>query len=268
MKSYIKTVIFQSQVQTLGSYPSKFLCDNGKVYIVKHSENGRVRRELINEWLGTSIAELCGVFVPPSCVVDIMPESVPIDTVFERMRPSGIGFGSELLPLSTNINDVLFRERDFSKFALAEQLIRIIALDIWLHNNDRTINNPNVLVHQEQATMRLYAIDHARIFNGFSYDSLARLEIINESPTLFDTLLLYSTTRKAQKILGLFFEPMLEKIVQVIQAIPEHSIERIFSVLPPEYSINSSEQEIIFQYLIQRQQRLGDFFTDLVREEL
>lgn len=266
MMERVKTVLFTEQLKTSGSYPCKFACDNGKVYIVKHSENGKNSRELINEWFGSAFAMLCGVAVPPTAVVEIMPDSIPIDFDFQRMIPRGIGFGSEMLIDSKNINEFLFRKQDLSKFAIPEQLLRIIIFDVWLHNNDRTVNNQNVLVYQTNKRLSLYAIDHTRIFNDFQYPMLRRDDILNEPPTLYDTLLPYKITIHARQSLALFFEPILEEILQEIITIPQSKIEELFSTLPVEYSLSNDEQDILLQYITKRQHLLGDFLTELVRE--
>ncbi len=237
------------------------------MYIVKHSENGSKHRELVNEWFGSAFALLCGVAVPPTAVVEITPNSIPTDFDFQRMIPRGIGFGSEMLIDSKNINEFLFKERDLSKFAIPEQLLRIIIFDVWLHNNDRTVNNQNVLVHQKNKRLSLCAIDHTRIFNGYSYPMLLRSEYRDECPTLYDTLLPYDVTIQVRQLLALFFERILEEILQEIVTIPQSKIEEIFSTLPVEYGLSNDEQDILLHYITKRQHLLGDFLTELVREE-
>ena len=76
-------------------------CADGHHYIVKFSNNPQHPRVLVNDWLGTRLAEMIGLPVPVPAIVDVHPwlvEHTPdlrLELCGRRtMFTAGLSFGS------------------------------------------------------------------------------------------------------------------------------------------------------------------------------
>ena len=119
-------------------------CADGHHYIVKFSNNPQHPRVLVNDWLGTRLAEMIGLPVPVPAIVDVHPwlvEHTPdlrVELCGQRtMFTPGLSFGSRYVvsPLEGEVYDYLpeamiGRVRNICIFA------GILALDKWTCNAD------------------------------------------------------------------------------------------------------------------------------------
>jgi hypothetical protein len=119
-------------------------CSDGHYYVVKFQNNPQHTRVLVNDWLGTRLAEMIGLPVPLAAIVDVQPwliEHAPdlrIELGGRRMTiTAGLSFGSRyvLSPLQGEVRDYLpetmiGRVRDLHTFA------GILAFDKWTCNAD------------------------------------------------------------------------------------------------------------------------------------
>ncbi len=117
-------------------------CADGFYYVVKFQNNPQHTRVLVNDWLGTRLAEMIGLPVPVAAIVDVDPwllEHTPdlrIELSGQRMMfTAGLSFGSRYVvsPLEGQIYDYLpegmmSRVRNLGDFA------GVLALDKWTCN--------------------------------------------------------------------------------------------------------------------------------------
>src|ERR1700691_3932802 len=91
-------------------------CADGHYYVVKFQNNPQHTRVLVNDWLGTRLAELSRLPVPVPALVDVyswLLEDTPdlrIDLCGRRtMFPPGLSFGSRYVisPLEGQVYDYL-----------------------------------------------------------------------------------------------------------------------------------------------------------------
>src|SRR5580692_7135998 len=117
-------------------------CADGHYYVVKFQNNPQHTRVLVNDWLGTRLAEMIGLPVPVPAIVDVNPwllEHTP-DLRMElcgrrTMFTAGLSFGSRYVvsPLEGQVFDYLPetmipRVRNLGDFA------GVLALDKWTCN--------------------------------------------------------------------------------------------------------------------------------------
>ncbi len=119
-------------------------CADGHHYVVKFSNNPQHPRVLVNDWLGTRLAEMIGLPVPVPAIVDVHPwlvEHTPdlrVELCGQRtMFTAWLSFGSRYVvsPLEGQVYDylpeeMLGRVRNISSFA------GVLALDKWTCNAD------------------------------------------------------------------------------------------------------------------------------------
>ena len=186
----VLTEIFQKEFETRGSFPSLFDCNDGFRYIVKHSQQGRNYKHLINELIAVQLAKIINLPVPEFALINIKQNILPNDYIFSSGKPSGIGFGSQFLSGSikavTGIETIITFSKS-KKNEIIEDLIKICAFDVWLRNTDCSVNNPNLLLQEAGNVIRLYAIDHSSIFSELNYLNLSRE--IDEIPAIGENLI-------------------------------------------------------------------------------
>lgn len=207
----VRTSIILKEIQTPGSYPCEYYCSDRNTYFVKHSNFGQRRRQVINEFIGSMLADLIELNIPQYAMVEIDDQVLSGSEDFSGGKPTGMGFGSRKLKGINNcLNSIDKLSKNNTKlidYSISQTLLRIILFDMWVKNIDRTVGNPNVLIEELEGSLRLVAIDHAEIFAGLRHSEL-NLEA-NEPSTLEDTLIQHDLFKFAQDNLGVFLTTKL-----------------------------------------------------------
>ena len=117
-------------------------CADGFYYVVKFQNNPQHTRVLVNDWLGTRLAELIGLPVPVAAIVDVHPwllEHTPELRIelcgMRTMFTPGLSFGSRYVvsPLEGQVYDYL-PETMISRVRNLRDFAGILALDKWTCN--------------------------------------------------------------------------------------------------------------------------------------
>ena len=264
----INTQIFIKEYETRGSHPSLFECSDGNQYVVKHSQQGRNYKHLINEFIAVQIAQLVNAPVPDFAIVDIDSSIFPKDFIFEQGLPSGLGFGSKFVskPVKNIVYiDTIIKMVKAKQKKIVEDLISICALDIFLRNNDRSVNNPNLLIEESGAYFGLIAIDHSSIFCELNYNSLH--SEINEIPPVGDTLVDKELFNVLSFEYGLFFNQVKTTVCKSIADISDLKIIEIVNSIPKEWKISAAEKESIINF-IQHRKKIVENHYNLLLEEI
>ena len=265
--SIIITELFVRQIPTTGSHPSLFECSDGDRYVVKDSHLGRNYRHLINEYIAAHLAKAANVPSPEFSLVQINSSIIPDDNYTPRGMPSGLGFGSKFLPgRIKNVADIdeLISLVKNKKLRKVEDLIKICAFDIWLRNNDRSINNPNLIIQEFDKGIGLIAIDHSSIFATLDYRGL--LKEIDEIPPDGDTLVdkVLFETLYSQK--GLFFYSIINEACADISNVNDKFISEVVLSVPSQWLLTTLEQKEIIQIIISRKSSLKEHFNFLLKQ--
>ena len=260
-----------SKFYDTGSNPIRITISDGLLssYVVKHNNGRTPCMKLLNELLAYYFLELWQLKTPPAALVDVNPASI-LEVGTTRCQPGFFRvpcWGTHFIPGSTEFlrffDQIQSYERE--KFAAPFDLLRIILFDIWLSNEDRTSNNPNLLIVTNANGFEFWPIDHEAIFNT---GNLAR----GLYPLTLNDSLLYHPALK--KLLGnkLKDNKILEElVVHAYLCIEkcEQNLEEILKCVPEEWSINIQElgqllTDRIFSNAWKRQ--LRTVFLSLVQE--
>lgn len=168
-----------------GDSPVYLLCSDWEDYVCKHALNGNATN-LICEYLSASFLRIWELSVPEFCFVEVDYEHVKHLGIQRRNFEKtcfGSRFSKHFIEL-TMFND----EPDLKRFAgLAANklnLLKIVLFDIWIANEDRNLNNMNLLI-DVQNNYHLVPIDHGAVFNFRQFDS--PMSVITENDCLTDT---------------------------------------------------------------------------------
>jgi len=216
-------------------------------YVVKHN-SGRVPCEkLACELIAYYFLQLWGITTPKASIIEVDPNHV-IDIRSTARQPNffkvpcwGTFFHSESTEFLQFFEELPYYERD--KFNNSTDLLRIVLFDIWLGNDDRTANNPNILIASTERGFEFWPIDHEAIFNG---NNLNRgLYELGE----YDTLLyhpavkkLLGNTLKDAKLLNELTQEAYVCIARCKQNIPE-----ILSFIPVAWQIDKGQLELLLK---------------------
>lgn len=265
----VKTSIFWREVPTAGSYPSLYECSDGNSYFIKHSNFGKRRRQVINEFIGAMLADIIELNIPRYAIVEIDDQVLNGSEIFSGGRPSGIGFASRKLTgnnnILYNIDKLLYNNKKTTDISISQTFLKIILFDIWTKNMDRTIGNPNVLIEELDGHLRLVAIDHAEIFAGLRHSELY-LEM-NETSALEETLIPHDLFKVVQDNLGVFFDTEVNDILSKINETKDSHTRRIFDLMSAEeLKLDEMEKESINEFLFLRARSLKEQFYSLIEE--
>lgn len=232
---------------------------------MKHSENGRKNRDLINEVIGNRLAIAIGINTPEIALIDIDSKLVPNEYKIERGIPKGTGFGSKWLKGTTvNLNEensvAMYDKSD--KETMSRTFIKIILLDIWLKNTDRTIGNPNILIEETKESINLVAIDHTMIFGGLGFDNINKE--IDLEPTIEETLIQHKLFEKIREDNGLLFSSMVEEKIQEIKNINEENVIEIFNLIPTEWEFTKEHKNSVMEFIMHRKEITENHFNNLI----
>lgn len=138
-----------------GSLPAVVDTDGGGMFVVKFRGAGQGAKVLVAELIVGGLAARLGLPTPDLALVDVSPRfgrSEPDPEIQELLRRShGINVGLRYLEGAFNFDDSAAGE-----LISPELAARIVWLDAFTTNPDRTARNPNMLVWEGRA----WLIDH------------------------------------------------------------------------------------------------------------
>ena len=226
-------------------------CADGHHYIVKFSNNPQHPRVLVNDWLGTRLAEMIGLPVPVPAIVDVHPwlvEHTPdlrLELCGRRtMFTPGLSFGSRYVasPLEGQVYDYLpeamiGRVRNICSFA------GILALDKWTCNAD----GRQVAFWKRPRERKFNAsfIDQGYFFNAGEWS-------FPDAPLrgVFGRNDVYAGVTGWES-----FEPWLSRI----ESFPESALWPLINQIPPEwYGSAADELERLLAQLLERRSRVRE----------
>jgi hypothetical protein len=161
----IQVVRYVTPLREGGSLPAIVEGDDGFLYVLKFRGAGQGAKALNAELIGGEIARAAGFRVPELVFAELDPaygRSEPDEEIQDLLKASaGLNLGLHFLSGSITYDPVSFR--------IDPQLAsRIVWLDAFLMNVDRTVRNTNMLVWKEQ----LWLIDHgAALYFHHSWDN-------------------------------------------------------------------------------------------------
>jgi hypothetical protein len=201
-----------------GSMPALAEADDGFLYVLKFRGAGQGPKVLIAELLGGEIARMLGLKVPELVFADL-------NEAFGRTEPDEEI--QDLLKASTGLNLALhFLSGAFGFDPVANKVDALLAskivwLDGFLMNMDRTVRNTNMLIWNHE----LWLIDHGAALyfhhSGQPWDD----KFNNAFELIKKHVLYYSATKLNEADAWAKHHITPEKIDQLVSIIPDEWIE-------------------------------------------
>lgn len=136
-------------------------------YCKYHNLVGTAHR-LFKEYLIACFLDCWQFNHAPFSLIEVRPEHVPIDLTIPRNRFDVPCFGLQKLENVFDLNkvteDILANSKN--KKALKADVLKLAFFDIWTCNEDRHINNYNILYRLADGEYIVYPIDHEACFNS------------------------------------------------------------------------------------------------------
>ena len=216
-----------------GSQSHLMRCSDGRFYVVKFLNNPQHPRVLVNELLGTGLAELIGLPVPHTGIVQVdesLIRSTPQLTVDLAGRTvpclAGPQFGSEyaINPFEGRIFDQ-FPVEMFSRVRNLAAFVGVLAFDKWTGNVDSRQATFWRKGREKKYTATF--IDQGHCFNRGEWT-------FPDHPLrgLYPQIEVYREVRGWES-----FEPWLSRI----EAMDELSMWNLSDRVPPEWSVGTEE---------------------------
>jgi hypothetical protein len=238
-----------------GSQPHLMRCSDGNYYVVKFQNNPQHRRILVNELLGSALAQQMGLPVPEFAIVDVSETLIGFtpDLCIELLRGRlacgpGLQFGSRLPsgPHCEFLIDCLPNSL-MAWTANVRDFIGMLVFDKWTCNTDHR----QVVFAQLPKTLKYKAwmIDEGFCFNEQYWN-------FPDAPrrSLYDKFKVYD------RVLGIeTFEPWLEKL----DSLDLTALLELLKDVPAEwYGSDLSSLERLLEKLASRRQIVRDLLCE------
>ena len=211
-----------------GSLPALAEADDGFKYVVKFRGAGHGSKALVSELIGGEIARLAGLRVPELVFLDLDEDfgrTEPDEEIQDLLKASrGLNLGLHFLSGALTLDP-------YANKVSAEEASKILWLDAFLTNIDRTVKNTNMLVWHGET----WLIDHgASLYFHHSWSDHVKASM---SPFPY-----------SQNHAMLSRASMLDEVdKEMHQLITPEAIDQIVSMLPDSwlnYTPDSNPDEI------------------------
>ena len=241
-----------------GSLPALAEADDGFKYVVKFRGSGHREKALIADFLGSEIARAVGLRVPEQVFLNLDEyfgqaegdEEIQDLLKWSRGLNLGVHYLQGAMTLDPYVNPV--------DEATAS---RIVWLDMFITNVDRTVKNTNMLIWNRE----LWLIDHGASFYFHHSWSDWEKSAMTQFPYIKDHALLHKATRMKEVDRDIRSRLTPERLDEIVNALPEewlrwedaaHADSRIFNDDNGENADNviSERREVYRKFLHKRLQ--------------
>ncbi len=226
--------------------PCKGVTADGE-YFVKFKESPAGSRELVNEFVGYSLARLLSLPIPEAALLRIPDSSLSIDFGDQKKTSivSHFAFGSTAIPKALSLS--VDPPRLLASCSNPQDLLPIILFDALIENVDRDLNGGNALY--EINTKIVYIIDQGNIFgSGDIWDENTLFEH-GERPLSFPL--------SGKGIYRAMFESCnlvryKDATLDRFKRLTNRSFMDVLSELPEEWECTATDKEALDDYLQKR----------------
>lgn len=238
------------EVFDTGNKPVLVTCSDFNDWVCKYNRN---HKYLVNEIIASEFLKIWEIPTPETTLIQIKRKHIPVSK-FSQLNYGLFEspcFGSFYLASSKEVDNTqikLFKNVRFAKKILnKEDFLRIALFDIWVGNDDRNHNNPNLLLNIEGKNQyRLYAIDHGAIFNEVFFEHPVAL--LTEDETLINTDLATALFPKPQ--LYQHVVDNIEEYFYLCTSACEKNLDEIIEKVPETWqSKNYNIKSLLAKYI-------------------
>lgn len=217
-----KVIRYIAPLREGGSLPALAEADDGFRYVVKFKGAGHGNKALIAELIGGEVATALGMKVPELVFLDLAEEfgrTEPDEEIQDLLKASrGVNIGLHYLDGAFTVDPYVNVVDDFTAS-------KIVWLDSFLTNVDRTVRNTNMLLWHNE----LWLIDHGASL----YFHHSGTDWEKASVTPFDYIRDHALLRRASKL--------AEADKYMRQHITPRTLEKIAGMIPDEWLIQEGE---------------------------
>ena len=236
-----------------GSLPALVEADDDGLYVLKFRGAGQGRKALVAELVAGELARAAGLPVPEIVFIALDPElarTEPDPEIQDLIRASaGLNLALDYLPSAVTFDPLAFRPD-------AGLASRIVWLDAFVSNVDRTARNSNLMVWCDQ----LWLIDHGAAlyfhhhWDGFMARSTSPFALVK------DHVLLPFADALAQADADMAAALTPAVVARVVALIPDDWLED-----DPLFADRAAQRAAYAAYLGARLQAPRAFFEEAVR---
>lgn len=209
-----------------GSMPGLVRADDDFLYVLKFRGAGQGKKALIAELIGGEVARLIGLKVPELVLMDLddsFSKTEPDQEIQDLLKFSvGLNLGLHFLS-SAMTYDPLVSDTD------AMSASKTVLLDSILTNIDRTAKNTNLLIWNKE----LWLIDHGACLYFHHNWKNWEAQLPRTFPAVKDHVLLSKATQLSEAATEIKVALTEEKLVKVVNSIPEEWLIEESNPLPP-----------------------------------
>lgn len=236
-----------------GTSPFQVLADDFETYLCKHTIQYRANI-LFNEFFAAECLKLWGIDAPEHVLVN-----VPRHLIYNEILGTQITYtnfdrpclGFKYLKNAMDATKFFIGAKENQSFIKKvlnkEDLIRIALYDIWLANEDRNLNNNNLLVNPERKYYKIIPIDHENILNSSSAKDKI-FEITQEDSIIFSDIFATLITKQNTNSFVKTLNTIIEEFKENVKLCKKHK-EAILEKVPQEWNIVLTEKETLLNYI-------------------
>jgi hypothetical protein len=250
----LRTMKYFGNVGAGVTSPQLFRANDQRFYVVKLQSNHLGPKILVNELLAAKFGQIMGLCFPPYSIIEITEQTLQ---QAPRLAAAGANPGRHFASLFISGTEYV-KKTNIAKAINKTELAGVILFDHLFHNADRTSNYKNLLLRQEAAGPKIYAIDnsHLFIYGKWTTALLHRLssKIKIYYHYTYGLLLRYYLSEQD-------FLPYLE----IIARISNEQINNLVGEIPLEWLTDDLERQTLIYYIQLRRDLLEEIWGKLCR---
>lgn len=227
---------------------------SGEEYVVKFLQNPEGNKALINEYVCAKFAQLLNLPIADPVLVNISEEFLNdyggvIEEHVEEVVEPGIHFGSKKIKKAFPINSTSLVRKATNKDIIAS----LILFDHIICNKDRDSNAGNLIY--DYSNNKIVVIDHTHAFDiGPLWDDTQLKIRIGEGMNAFDmTGYLYN-----KLIPFIDGHNPFSNVLFNVGLVSKEILEDIMNNIPQSWNINTKEEVVLVEYLLDRISRVDE----------
>lgn len=248
------------------SVPFQLFCDDGEIYYAKTTfKPNPPYNELINEILSNYLLDSWGVITTPPAIINI--PQVVYNTFVDECNYSDpryetfdfenkLFFGVQKIQ-ATELdlyNSSLDNKHDYNKYANPTDLVKIGVFDKWIGNNDRRVENPNIILKDDGNGFDFVAIDHTEAF-GYQ-DNYKNLKPALMNTPRPNSILSTSMSKSIITFAGRNFIANFDNEILACMDTAIQDLDFIFKQIPPAYGLSKAGKAKIKEVLSNKERNI------------
>ncbi|MDE3212586.1 MAG: hypothetical protein KGM98_05070 [Bacteroidota bacterium] len=221
-------------------------------YYCKYHYFAGTAHRLFKEYLIGSFLDCWQLKHSPISLIEVLPEHIPSDLTIPRNRFDVPCFRLQKLENAFDLNQLTenLLEKSRNNIELKADLIKLAFFDIWISNEDRHLNNYNILVKLDSRKYTIYPIDHEACFNSQNLEN-GLYQITFEDSLIYSTL--FSKLFKINEFSNKARTENLKESFYLCTLNCRRHLKSFLENIPAGWSVDiAKKEEELHQYLLNK----------------